>query len=153
MRFPNSFSSSFLTFGSSRICYHTTARTGNKANGEVFMGQKMALLKQAGPRLAVFFVATLFIGITTVAFAQNIDQAFRPILGLTCQAANFLRGPLGIAIVMLMFAVGAISLVVGGRKALPLMLTAAVGGILLAAIPTLVPLFIGAATCPTIIGR
>lgn len=125
------------------------------------MEQKMAFLKQAGPWLMVLLVLLVFIAGTVAlgrpgtppvaADPRAVEQAFAPVQNVICQAAGFLRGPLGVGLVLVMFAVGAISLMVGGRKALPVMLTAAIGGVLLAALPSIAGLFINLGqVCPAV---
>jgi len=76
-----------------------------------------------------------------VAHAQA-DQAFNNVTGALCTIIKYLKGPIGLGIIVLMFAIGGISLAIGGRNAMPLMIGAGVGGIIVAAAPAFAKIFI-----------
>jgi type IV secretory pathway VirB2 component (pilin) len=89
----------------------------------------------------------LFLG---VAEAQNTtnnpaDQAFGNVANAICTIVSYLKGPVGLGIIILMFAVGGISLAIGGRNAMPLMIGAGIGGIIVAAAPFFAKMFFGSA--------
>lgn len=82
-----------------------------------------------------------------VAEAQNpADQAFGNVANAICTIVNYLKGPVGLGIIVLMFAIGGISLAIGGRNAMPLMIGAGIGGIIIAAAPYFAKMFFGNAS-------
>ena len=88
--------------------------------------------------LALLASVVLFSG---VAHAQA-DQAFNNVTSALCTIIKYLKGPVGLGIIVLMFAIGGISLAIGGRNAMPLMIGAGVGGIIVAAAPYFAKMFI-----------
>ncbi len=102
-----------------------------------------------------FFALALAVGLTLfgVAEAQTTsnpaDQAFGNVANAICTIVGYLKGPIGLGIIILMFAVGGISLAIGGRNAMPLMIGAGIGGILIAAAPYFAKMFFGSATAPS----
>ena len=93
-------------------------------------------------------VGLVLVGLGSVAHAQA-DQAFTRLTTAICNIYNAMRGPFGLALVILMFAIGGISLMIGGRRAIPLMVGAAVGGVILAAAPAFAGIFISGTACPS----
>lgn len=88
--------------------------------------------------LALLATVVLFSG---VAHAQA-DQAFSNVTAALCTIIKYLKGPVGLGVIVLMFAIGGISLAIGGRNAMPLMIGAGVGGIIVAAAPYFAKMFI-----------
>lgn len=88
--------------------------------------------------LALLASMVLFSG---VAHAQA-DQAFNNVTSALCTIIKYLKGPVGLGIIVLMFAIGGISLAIGGRNAMPLMIGAGIGGIIVAAAPYFAKMFI-----------
>jgi type IV secretory pathway VirB2 component (pilin) len=98
-----------------------------------------------------FFVLALAVGLALfgVAEANNpADQAFGNVANAICTIVGYLKGPVGLGIIILMFAIGGITLAIGGRNAMPLMIGAGIGGIIIAAAPYFAKMFFGNATAP-----
>jgi len=72
----------------------------------------------------------------------SADTAFNNVTSVLCTIIKYLKGPVGLGIIVLMFAIGGISLAIGGRNAMPLMIGAGVGGIIVAAAPSFAKIFI-----------
>ncbi|MBO0222778.1 TrbC/VirB2 family protein, partial [Vibrio parahaemolyticus] len=85
--------------------------------------KKLAALPEARGLL----MGLLLVGLGDVAHAQA-EQAFNNLTTAICNTYNAMKGPFGLALVIIMFAIGGISLMIGGRKAVPMMIGAAVGG-------------------------
>ncbi len=69
--------------------------------------------------LALAVGLTLF-GVAEAQTTQNpADQAFGNVANAICTIVGYLKGPVGLGIIILMFAIGGISLAIGGRNALP----------------------------------
>jgi len=98
------------------------------------------------PEVRGLALGLLLVGLGNVAHAQA-QQAFDNLTTAICNIYNAMKGPFGLALVILMFAIGAVSLMIGGRRALPLMISAAVGGVILAAAPAFAKIFINAQAC------
>lgn len=98
------------------------------------------------PEVRGLLMGLLLVGMGNVAHAQA-DQAFNNLTTAICNIYNAMRGPFGLALVIIMFAIGGISLMIGGKKAVPLMIGAAVGGVILAAAPSFARIFVNAAAC------
>lgn len=85
--------------------------------------------------------------LVSVAFAGGGGVDFEGILGsipeTICNAANFLAGPVGAAIVVVVFVIGLIRMAAGNRGGLGLIITAFVIGLVLVAAPQIVALFTG----------
>lgn len=102
-----------------------------------------------------FFMLALAVGLALfgVAEAQTAsnpaDQAFGNVANAICTIVSYLKGPVGLGIIVLMFAVGGISLAIGGRNAMPLMIGAGIGGIIIAAAPYFAKMFFGNAAAST----
>lgn len=99
-----------------------------------------------------FFVLALAVGLALfgVAEANNpADQAFGNVANAICTIVGYLKGPIGLGIIILMFAIGGISLAIGGRNALPLMIGAGIGAIIIAAAPYFAKMFFGSITNTT----
>jgi type IV secretory pathway VirB2 component (pilin) len=104
------------------------------------------LVQRFAPELrgmAAGFAMVLMMG---AAHAQA-DAAFQRLTTAMCSIYSALAGPFGVAVVILVFAVGAISLMVGGRKAVPIMIGAGIGGVVLAAAPSFARIFIDTQAC------
>jgi type IV secretory pathway VirB2 component (pilin) len=108
----------------------------------------MRVLKKAQAFLATehgrFLVLGLLVSVLLlggVAHAQA-DQAFNNLTSALCTIIKYLKGPIGLGVIVLMFAIGGISLAIGGRNAMPLMIGAGVGGIIVAAAPYFAKIFI-----------
>lgn len=100
------------------------------------------------PEIRGLLVGLVLVGLGGIAHAQA-DVAFTKLTTAICNIYNAMKGPFGLALVILMFAIGGISLMIGGKKALPLMIGAAVGGVILAAAPSFAQIFISGAGCPS----
>lgn len=93
-----------------------------------------------------FLALALAVGLALfgVAEANNpADQAFGNVANAICTIVGYLKGPVGLGIIILMFAIGGISLAIGGRNAMPLMIGAGIGGIIIAAAPYFAKMFFG----------
>jgi len=99
-----------------------------------------------------FFALALAVGLALFGVAEAqanpADQAFGNVANAICTIVGYLKGPVGLGIIILMFAVGGISLAIGGRNAMPLMIGAGIGGIIIAAAPYFAKMFFGNATAP-----
>lgn len=93
------------------------------------------------PEVRGLLMGLLLVGLGNVAHAQA-DQAFNNLTTAICNIYNAMKGPFGLALVIIMFAIGGISLMIGGRKAVPMMIGAAVGGVILAAAPSFARIFV-----------
>jgi len=89
--------------------------------------KKLAALPEARGLL----MGLLLVGLGNVAHAQA-EQAFNNLTTAICNIYNAMKGPFGLALVIIMFAIGGISLMIG----------AAVGGVVLAAAPAFARIFI-----------
>lgn len=82
-----------------------------------------------------------------LAFAGGGGVDFDGILGsipeTICNAANFLAGPIGAAVVVVVFVIGLIRMAAGNRGGLGLIITAFVIGLVLVAAPQIVGIFTG----------
>ncbi|MGC8968023.1 MAG: TrbC/VirB2 family protein [Thermus sp.] len=85
----------------------------------------------------------LFLGVAEAETNNPADQAFGNVANAICTIVSYLKGPVGLGIIILMFAVGGISLAIGGRNAMPLMIGAGIGGIIVAAAPFFAKMFFG----------
>ncbi|MGC8903876.1 TrbC/VirB2 family protein [Thermus sp.] len=85
----------------------------------------------------------LFLGVAEAETTNPADQAFGNVANAICTIVSYLKGPVGLGIIILMFAIGGISLAIGGRNAMPLMIGAGVGGIIVAAAPFFAKMFFG----------
>jgi type IV secretory pathway VirB2 component (pilin) len=95
--------------------------------------------------LALAVGLTLF-GVAEAQTTQNpADQAFGNVANAICTIVGYLKGPVGLGIIVLMFAIGGISLAIGGRNAMPIMIGAGIGGIIIAAAPYFAKMFFGSA--------
>ncbi len=106
------------------------------------MAKRLAALPEARGLL----MGLLLVGLGNVAHAQA-EQAFNNLTTAICNIYNAMRGPFGLALVIIMFAIGGISLMIGGKKAVPLMIGAAVGGVILAAAPAFARIFVNEQAC------
>lgn len=93
------------------------------------------------PEVRGAVMGLLLVGLGNVAHAQA-DQAFNNLTTALCNIYNAMKGPFGLALVILMFGIGGISLMIGGKKAVPMMIGAAIGGVVLAAAPSFARIFI-----------
>lgn len=118
------------------------------ASGSVFFEEVKSVLHKAkaflfsehGRFLVLALLASLVL-FSGVAHAQA-DQAFNNVTAAICTIVKYLKGPVGLGIIVLMFAIGGISLAIGGRNAMPLMIGAGIGGIIVAAAPYFAKMFI-----------
>lgn len=107
----------------------------------------MAKRLVALPEVRGLLVGLVLVGLGSAAHAQA-DQAFNNLTTAICNIYNAMKGPFGLALVIIMFAIGGISLMIGGKKAVPLMIGAAIGGVILAAAPSFARIFIsGTSNC------
>ena len=98
------------------------------------------------PEIRGLLMGLVLVGMGNVAHAQA-EQAFNNLTIAICNIYNALRGPFGLALVIIMFAIGGISLMIGGKKAVPLMIGAAIGGVILAAAPSFARIFVSGTAC------
>jgi len=98
------------------------------------------------PEIRGLLMGLALVGMGNVAHAQA-DAAFTNLTTAICNIYNAMKGPFGLALVIIMFAIGGISLMIGGKKAVPLMIGAAVGGVILAAAPSFAKIFISGTAC------
>ena len=98
------------------------------------------------PEVRGLLMGLALVGLGGVAHAQA-DQAFSRLTAAICNIYSAMSGPFGLALVIIMFAIGGISLMIGGKKAVPLMIGAAVGGVILAAAPSFARIFISGNAC------
>ncbi len=106
----------------------------------IFAKVKASLATEHGKFLVMGLLVSVLL-MSGVAHAQA-DQAFNNVTSALCTIIKYLKGPVGLGIIVLMFAVGGISLAIGGRNALPLMIGAGIGGIIVAAAPYFAKMFI-----------
>lgn len=98
------------------------------------------------PEARGLLIGLVMVGLASGAHAQA-TVAFTNLQTAICNIYNALKGPFGLALLIIMFAIGGISLMVGGKKAVPLMIGAAVGGVILAAAPAFAKIFINDTAC------
>lgn len=107
------------------------------------MAKQLATL----PEIRGLLMGLVLVGLGNVAHAQA-EQAFNNLTTAICNIYNAMKGPFGLALVIIMFAIGGISLMIGGKKAVPLMIGAAIGGVILAAAPSFARIFVsGTSNC------
>ncbi len=106
----------------------------------IFAKVKAFLATEHGKFLVMGLLVSVLL-MSGVAHAQA-DQAFNNVTSALCTVIKYLKGPIGLGIIVLMFAIGGISLAIGGRNALPLMIGAGIGGIIIAAAPYFAKMFI-----------
>jgi len=106
----------------------------------IFAKVKAFLATEHGKFLVMGLLVSVLL-MSGVAHAQA-DQAFNNVTAALCTIIKYLKGPVGLGIIVLMFAIGGISLAIGGRNALPLMIGAGIGGIIVAAAPYFAKMFI-----------
>jgi type IV secretory pathway VirB2 component (pilin) len=106
----------------------------------IFAKVKAFLATEHGKFLVMGLLVSVLL-MSGVAHAQA-DQAFNNVTSALCTIIKYLKGPVGLGIIVLMFAIGGISLAIGGRNAMPLMIGAGVGGIIVAAAPYFAKMFI-----------
>jgi type IV secretory pathway VirB2 component (pilin) len=106
----------------------------------IFAKVKAFLATEHGKFLVMGLLVSVLL-MSGVAHAQA-GQAFNNVTAAICTIIRYLKGPVGLGIIVLMFAIGGISLAIGGRNALPLMIGAGIGGIIIAAAPQFARIFI-----------
>jgi len=106
----------------------------------IFAKVKAFLATEHGKFLVMGLLVSVLL-MSGVAHAQA-DQAFNNVTSALCTIIKYLKGPVGLGVIVLMFAIGGISLAIGGRNALPLMIGAGIGGIIVAAAPYFAKMFI-----------
>jgi type IV secretory pathway VirB2 component (pilin) len=106
----------------------------------IFAKVKAFLATEHGKFLVMGLLVSVLL-MSGVAHAQA-DQAFNNVTSALCTIIKYLKGPVGLGVIVLMFAIGGISLAIGGRNALPLMIGAGIGGIIIAAAPYFAKMFI-----------
>jgi type IV secretory pathway VirB2 component (pilin) len=106
----------------------------------IFAKVKALLATEHGKFLVMGLLVSVLL-MSGVAHAQA-QQAFNNVTGALCTIIKYLKGPVGLGIIVLMFAIGGISLAIGGRNAMPLMIGAGIGGIIVAAAPSFAKIFI-----------
>jgi type IV secretory pathway VirB2 component (pilin) len=106
----------------------------------IFAKVKAFLATEHGKFLVMGLLVSVLL-MSGVAHAQA-DKAFNDVTSALCTIIKYLKGPVGLGIIVLMFAIGGISLAIGGRNAMPLMIGAGVGGIIVAAAPYFAKMFI-----------
>lgn len=107
------------------------------------MAKPVKLVESVKPYLVGGLLGVGQVLLAQMAMAQA-TTAFNKLTVAICNIVQAMRGPFGLAVVVIMFAIGAISLMIGGRRAIPLMITAGVGGVILAAAPSFAKIFITA---------
>lgn len=118
------------------------SRKGWKMKKVGAMVKKVAAL----PEVRGLLMGLAMVGLGNTAHAQA-TTAFSRLTSAICNIYGAMSGSFGLALVIIMFAIGAISLMIGGKKAVPLMIGAAVGGVLLAAAPSFAKIFINESAC------
>jgi len=98
------------------------------------------------PEVRGLLIGLVLVGLGSGAQAQA-TTAFSNLQNAICNIYNAMKGPFGLALLIIMFAIGGISLMIGGRRAVPLMIGAAVGGVILAAAPAFAKIFISDTAC------
>jgi type IV secretory pathway VirB2 component (pilin) len=106
----------------------------------IFAKAKAFLATEHGKFLVMGLLVSVLL-MSGVAHAQA-QQAFNNVTAALCTIIKYLKGPVGLGIIVLMFAIGGISLAIGGRNAMPLMIGAGIGGIIVAAAPSFARIFI-----------
>ena len=106
----------------------------------IFAKVKAFLATEHGKFLVMGLLVSVLL-MSGVAHAQA-DQAFNNVTSALCTIIKYLKGPVGLGVIVLMFAIGGISLAIGGRNALPLMIGAGIGGIIVAGAPYFAKMFI-----------
>ena len=106
----------------------------------IFAMVKAFLATEHGKFLVMGLLVSVLL-MSGVAHAQA-DQAFNNVTSALCTIIKYLKGPVGLGVIVLMFAIGGISLAIGGRNAMPLMIGAGIGGIIVAAAPYFAKIFI-----------
>jgi type IV secretory pathway VirB2 component (pilin) len=106
----------------------------------IFAKVKAFLATEHGKFLVMGLLVSVLL-MSGVAHAQA-DQAFNNVTSALCTIIKYLKGPVGLGVIVLMFAIGGISLAIGGRNAMPLMIGAGIGGIIVAAAPYFAKMFI-----------
>jgi type IV secretory pathway VirB2 component (pilin) len=106
----------------------------------IFAKVKAFLATEHGKFLVMGLLVSVLL-MSGVAHAQA-DQAFNNVTAALCTIIKYLKGPVGLGVIVLMFAIGGISLAIGGRNAMPLMIGAGIGGIIVAAAPYFAKMFI-----------
>jgi type IV secretory pathway VirB2 component (pilin) len=106
----------------------------------IFAKVKAFLATEHGKFLVMGLLVSVLL-MSGVAHAQA-DKAFENVTAALCTIIKYLKGPVGLGVIVLMFAIGGISLAIGGRNAMPLMIGAGVGGIIVAAAPYFAKMFI-----------
>ena len=106
----------------------------------IFAKVKAFLTTEHGKFLVMGLLVSVLL-MSGVAHAQA-DQAFNNVTAALCTIIKYLKGPVGLGVIVLMFAIGGISLAIGGRNAMPLMIGAGIGGIIVAAAPYFAKMFI-----------
>lgn len=112
----------------------------------IFAKVKAFLATEHGKFLVMGLLVSVLL-MSGVAHAQA-DKAFNDVTSALCTIIKYLKGPVGLGIIVLMFAIGGISLAIGGRNAMPLMIGAGVGGIIVAAAPYFAKIFINPSDSP-----
>jgi type IV secretory pathway VirB2 component (pilin) len=108
----------------------------------IFAKVKAFLATEHGRFLVMGLLVSVLL-MSGVAHASDpASQAFGNLTAALCTIIKYLKGPIGLGIIVLMFAIGGISLAIGGRNALPLMIGAGIGGIIVAAAPYFAKMFI-----------
>lgn len=113
----------------------TLAKVGSKVGS-------LAKRAWAVPEVRGLVFGLLLLTYGNTAHAQA-TAAFENLRQAICNIYNALKGTLGLALLILVFGIGAVSLMIGGRRAMPLMISAAIGGVILAAAPSFAKIFIG----------
>jgi type IV secretory pathway VirB2 component (pilin) len=117
----------------------------------IFAKVKAFLATEHGKFLVMgLLVSVLLMSGVAHAASDPASDAFGNVTAALCTIIKYLKGPVGLGVIVLMFAIGGISLAIGGRNALPLMIGAGIGGIIVAAAPYFAKMFINpSVTLPT----
>jgi len=104
-----------------------------------------AFFLEHGPFLVMaLLMAVLLLSGVAEANQQNnnsADTAFNNVAKAICTIVQYLRGAVGLAIIIIMFAIGGISLAIGGRNAMPIMIGAGIGAVIIASAPSFAKIF------------
>ena len=110
----------------------------------IFAKVKAFLATEHGKFLVMVLLVSVLLmsGVAHASTSDPASQAFGNVAAALCTIIKYLKGPIGLGVIVLMFAIGGISLAIGGRNALPLMTGAGIGGIIVAAAPYFAKMFI-----------
>ena len=106
--------------------------------------EQQSVHARLGSMVYALFLAVLMMALQLVGAAGagiNFDTVLVAIPNTICNAGNFLRGPVGFAIVGLVFIIGIVRFLGGNRGGLGLVITSMIGGLVLVAAPQILAIF------------